>query len=265
MAQPWHEFSLLDRPDILLFVFYPRQDLSNSPLAENVTSYLIPVDQDISISCCFYAGDKSYANILYFHGNGEIASDYEDIGSIFNQMGLNLFVADYRGYGRSGGMPTLTSMIKDAHPIFEGFKKTLQERGYSGKLFVMGRSLGSASAVEVAYNYQGQLQGLIIESGFASVVNLLEDLGMPVKTFELEKSGEATGIELITKITIPTLVIHGEYDHIVPPEEGKALYASSGAKDKRLLIIPGVDHNTIFFGGMEQYTNALKDFIAAHS
>ena len=161
-------------------------------------------------------------------------------------------------------MPTLTSMIKDAHPIFEGFKKTLQEKGYSGKLFVMGRSLGSASAIEVAYNYQSQLQGLIIESGFASVFNLLEDLGMPTKAFGLEKSGEATGIELIRKISIPTLVIHGEYDHIVPLEEGKTLYANSGAKDKRLIIIPGVDHNTIFFGGMEQYLKALMDFTSAY-
>lgn len=265
MAQPWQEFSLLDRPEVLLFVFYPRKDIPDRPMPDNVKSYLIPVDQHVFISCCFYAGDKAYPTILYFHGNGEIASDYEDIGSIFNQKGLNLFVADYRGYGRSGGTPTLTSMIKDVRPIFEGFKKVLQEEGYSGKLFIMGRSLGSASAIEVAYHYQSQLQGLILESGFASVFNLLEDLGMPVSAFGLKKQGEATGIELMRKISIPTLIIHGEHDHIVPPEEGKTLYASSGAQDKRLLIIPDVDHNTIFFGGMEQYLEALKDFTSART
>jgi hypothetical protein len=59
--------------------------------------------------------------------------------------------------------------------------------------------------------------------------------------------------------------MHGEYDQIVPVEEGKALYESIAAQDKRLLIIPGVDHNTIFMGGMEQYLRALKDFTSAHN
>ena len=70
---------------------------------------------------------------------------------------------------------------------------------------------------------------------------------------------------LIRQISIPTLVIHGEYDQIVPPVEGKSLYQNIAAKDKRLLIIPGVDHNTIFLGGMEPYLNGLKNFISAHS
>ena len=265
MAQPWPEFSLLDRPEVLLFVFHPRKDIPNKPMAGNAKTYLIPVDQSISISCCFYAGDESYANILYFHGNGEIASDYEDIGVIYNELGLNLFVADYRGYGRSGGTPTLSNMVKDSRPIFEGFQKTLKDEGYSGNLFVMGRSLGSASAIEVACQYQSRLKGLIIESGFANAFNLFEYLGMPAKAFGISKTGTPTGIELMQKISIPTLIIHGEYDHIVPPEEGKTLYANSGAENKRLLIIPGVDHNTVFFGGMEQYTSALKAFISAYS
>jgi alpha-beta hydrolase superfamily lysophospholipase len=51
----------------------------------------------------------------------------------------------------------------------------------------------------------------------------------------------------------------------VPVEEGKALYENIAAKDKRLLIIPGVDHNTIFSGGMEPYIKALRDFISAYS
>jgi alpha-beta hydrolase superfamily lysophospholipase len=59
--------------------------------------------------------------------------------------------------------------------------------------------------------------------------------------------------------------MHGEYDQIVPIEEGRALYETIAAKDKLLLIIPGVDHNTIFMGGMEQYLHALKDFVSAHS
>jgi alpha-beta hydrolase superfamily lysophospholipase len=265
MTRPWQELEALDKPEILQFVFYPRKDFFEISAADNVIADTIPVDNAVSISYCFYLSDKEHPNILFFHGNGETASDYESIGPVYNQIGVNLFVADYRGYGRSGGEPTLTSMIEDAHPIFEGFKRLLRERGFSGKLFIMGRSLGTASAVELASHYQSQLSGLIIESGFANVFNLLDYLGFPLKALGIDVPETPSSLDLIRKISLPTLVMHGEYDQIVPVEEGKALYDGIGAKDKRLLIIPGVDHNTIFMGGMEQYLQALKDFVSAHS
>lgn len=265
MVQPWHELSFLDRPEVLQFVFYPRRDFAQQPDSANFMACSIPVDEAVSISCCFYFGSEKYSNILFFHGNGEIASDYDDIGAIYNANELNLFVADYRGYGLSGGKPTLTNMIRDTHPVFAGFKQVLKEKGFSGALFIMGRSLGSASAIELAYHYQNQLSGLILESGFADMFNLFEYLGFPAGTLELTGTESHSGLELVRRITIPTLIMHGEYDQIVPVQEGQTLYDNVAAKDKRLLIIPGVDHNTIFLGGMELYLQALRDFVSAHS
>ena len=265
MAEPRHELEALDKPEILQFIFYPRKDLFDISAAANVFADVIPVDEAVPISYCFYFSDKKHPNILFFHGNGEVASDYESIGSIYNQIGVNLFVADYRGYGRSGGKPTLTNMIKDTHPLFEGFKRVLKEKGFSGSLFLMGRSLGSASAIELASHYQSQLSGLIIESGFANVFNLFGYLGFPLKALGISVPETPSSLGLIRKISLPTLVMHGEHDQIVPVEEGRALYETIAAKDKRLLIIPGVDHNTIFMGGMEPYLQALKDFVSAHT
>jgi alpha-beta hydrolase superfamily lysophospholipase len=265
MVGPWPELEALDKPEILQFIFYPRRDFLEESVAGNVIAGLIPVDEAVSISYGLYVGGKKYPNILFFHGNGEIASDYLSIGSIYNQIGLNLFVADYRGYGSSDGKPTLSSMIKDAHPIFDGFKQVLKDGGFSGNLFIMGRSLGSASAIELASHYQSQFKGLIIESGFANVFNLLKYLGFPLKSLGVVVPEKPYSLELIRKISLPTLVMHGEYDQIVPVEEGKAIYEMIGTEDKRLLIIPGVDHNTIMSGGMQQYLRALQDFISAHS
>jgi alpha-beta hydrolase superfamily lysophospholipase len=265
MEKPWPELEALDKPEILQFIFYPRRDFLEKSAADNVMTGSILVDEAVSISYGFYFGDKKHPNILFFHGNGEVASDYVTIGSIFNQIGLNLFVADYRGYGSSGGKPTLSNMIKDAHPIFEGFKLVLKDHGFSGNLFIMGRSLGSASAIELASHYQSQLKGLIIESGFANVFNLLKYLGFPLKSLGLVVPRTPYSHKLIQKISLPTLVMHGEYDQIVPVEEGKVLYETIAAEDKHLVIIPGVDHNTIMSGGMRQYLQALHDFITAHS
>ena len=138
------DFALLDRPEVLRFVFYPRRDMFPRPMVENGTAHMIPVDEGVSISCRFYLADEKAPNILYFHGNGEIASDYDHIAPVFTQIGVNLFVADYRGYGSSGGTPTFASMMKDPHPLLDGFKSILRQNRYSGGLFVMGRSLGSA-------------------------------------------------------------------------------------------------------------------------
>ena len=265
MVKPWPELEALDRPEILQFIFYPRKDYLEQPAASDISTGLIPVDEAVSISYVFYIGKKNNPNILFFHGNGEVASDYVPIGSIYNQLGLNLFVADYRGYGSSGGKPTLSDMIKDAHPIFEGFKQILKDRGFTGNLFIMGRSLGSASAIELASHYGSQLKGLIIESGFASVYNLLKYLGFPLKSLGIVVPESPYSLKVVRNITIPTLVMHGEYDQIVPLEEGRALYETIPAKGKSLIIIPGVDHNTIMSGGMQQYLKAMQDFISAHS
>ena len=263
MIEVWPELEVLDKPDILQFIFYPMRDLQD--FTSDSKSGLITVDTGISISYSFYGGEKKNQNILFFHGNGEIASDYEAIGPIYNDNGLNVFVVDYRGYGRSGGKPTLGNMIKDAHPVLEGFKRILEQGEFSGSRFIMGRSLGSASAIELASHYQNEFSGLIIESGFANVFNLLKYLGFPLKSLGVDIPTKPYSLELIHKISIPTLVMHGEYDQIVPVEEGKNLYENIGAKDKHLVIIPGVDHNNIMLGGMQQYFRALGDFISQHS
>lgn len=260
-----NDFTLLDRPEISQFIFYPRRDFSPDPRVADATTHLIPVDEGISISCRFYFADGEAANILFFHGNGEIASDYDNIAPLFTQIGINLFVADYRGYGSSGGRPTFSAMMKDAHPIFDGFKQVLRQNEYTGNIFIMGRSLGAAPAIELAFNYQDGMGGLIIESGFASVGRLVELIGVPVETLGFNQQKLSFNVERIRSVTIPTLIIHGEYDNLIPLQHGRDLYQSSGAKDKRLLVIPGATHNDIFLVGMEDYLKAMKEFVMAQS
>jgi len=65
----------------------------------------------------------------------------------------------------------------------------------------------------------------------------------------------------IRTITLPTLILHGEYDSLIPSTEGKALFHNAATKDKRLLIIPGADHNDILWVGMERYLEAIREFV----
>jgi alpha-beta hydrolase superfamily lysophospholipase len=260
MKESWKEFEFLDNPAIVNAIFYPRPDFYSPSDSDPRMKTDIPVENHIKISCEFYFSGKSDPCILYFHGNGELASEYEDVAAIFNGAGINLFVADYRGYGRSGGRPTVSNMLKDSHALLKGFKSTLSARGFGGSHFIMGRSLGSASAIELAANYPDEFKGMIIESGFCDVTDLIARFGLFAGN-PGPGAPAAPGLDRVRRISMPALIIHGEYDSIVPPKEGKKIFRNLGSKEKRMVVVPNANHNSIFVDATEMYMRELGDFI----
>jgi pimeloyl-ACP methyl ester carboxylesterase len=215
------------------------------------------VEEAVSLGARFHMTGKSAPNILFFHGNGEIVADYDELGPLYNQMGLNFLPTDYRGYGRSSGSPSITTMMRDCHIVFDFVKKWLDEKGYGGPLMVMGRSLGSASALELAFHYPEMIDALIIESGFAYDAPLLELLGVNLKSINFSEMSGFQNVEKIKGFNKPTLIIHAELDHIISFSNGKALHEASPATDKTLLMIPGANHNDIFMRGLSEYMAAI--------
>jgi alpha-beta hydrolase superfamily lysophospholipase len=205
-------------------------------------------------------GHHEWPWILFFHGNGEVVSDYDEISPLYHQKKINLVVADYRGYGASTGVPTLTDLAQDAHTVFKEVREELSRRNLRKDLWVMGRSLGSISALELAYHHQEEIKGLIIESGFPSVVRIMFHLGMPAHGMGLEKIDQGC-LERIKKIFLPTLIIHGEQDSLVPLENAKDIYQHLGTREKELLVIPSATHNDIMIVGFKDYFKAIQHFI----
>jgi len=260
LEQP--DYSVMDQPEILQGMFYPRKDWWPPP--SGASDHLVPVDLDVSIHCRFYPCGHGAPSILFFHGNGEVVCDYDSIAAIYNEAGINLFVADYRGYGASGGLPTFASMIADARAIFKSFRTILESNGYCNPLFVMGRSLGSHSAAELAARYPEHLSGLIVESGFASMGRMWRRLSSRIDPSQLEKVAEAHQRK-IRSIALPVLILHGEWDTLVSPAAAKEFCEEVSSRDKQLVTIPGAGHNDIILVGMEQYFSALKEFVFAHA
>ncbi len=248
------DYSPLDQPFLLQFVFYPRKDFT--PCPKNAFDLSVGVEDQASISCRFYMGHHEWPWILFFHGNGEVVSDYDEVSPFYHQRKINLVVTDYRGYGTSTGTPTLTDLVRDAHMIFKGIRGELSRRKLRNDLWVMGRSLGSISALELAYHYQEMMKGLIIESGFPSVVRIIVHLGMPASGMGLEKIDQEC-VERIKKIFLPTLIIHGEKDSLVPLENAKDIYEHLGTQEKELLVIPSATHNDIMLVGFKDYSMPL--------
>jgi hypothetical protein len=139
-------------------------------------------------------------------------------------------------------------------------REELSRKNLRSDLWVMGRSLGSISALELAHQHQEVIKGLIIESGFPSVVRIITHLGMPAHGIDLEKIDQGC-LERIKQIFLPTLIIHGEQDMLVPIENAKDLYDHLGTREKELLVIPSATHNDIMLVGFKDYFKALQRFI----
>ena len=259
---PKIDYAALDRPEVLAFLFHPRKEYETRSPSVAAEDVLIPVDDTVAIGGRFHATRPEGVNILFFHGNGEIVGDYDDLGSVYHQMGINFLPVDYRGYGRSGGQPTVAAMMSDCHAILDFTRAWLQDNRYSGPLVLMGRSLGSASVLELAASHPEKIDGLIIESGFAYAGPLLQLLGINLAAIGFTESESFGNVDKIKAFNKPTLVIHAEYDHIIPFSDGEALFKACPSPDKTFLKIPGANHNDIFMRGMSVYLEAVKQLAA---
>jgi alpha-beta hydrolase superfamily lysophospholipase len=269
-----HDFEILNRPEICARIFHPRaepiekQVPGNQPgnadnKADSKKDHLIPVEKGIHVGARFHFGSEpACANLLFFHGNGEIVADYDDLAPFYNQSGINFFAVDYRGYGRSSGKPTIGNMLADCHVIFDYVRRWLKKNDWHGPLIVMGRSLGSASALELAACNPGQVQALVIESGFAFTRPLLRVLGINPDAIGLSSQNGLGHLDKIRRYQGPTLIIHAADDHIIPYTDAEALFHSSPASDKKLVRIEGANHNNILMHGFTEYMHAIQSLAA---
>ena len=101
------DYSVLDRPEVLRALFHPRPETGTIGSADNGLDLLIPVEENIRVGARFHIRDKTCPNILFFHGNGEIVSDYDDLGPMYNRLGINFLPVDYRGTAAPTARPPL--------------------------------------------------------------------------------------------------------------------------------------------------------------
>lgn len=250
----------MDYTQIERVFFHPRSTKKTEAPADAV-NIDVPVATDISLGCRLFSHGKDAPTLIFFHGNGEIVSDYDDIGPLYLEEGLNFLVCDYRGYGWSGGTPRLDSFLHDADATFVFLRDWLAQQGYTGPLFVMGRSLGSACAIEIAARHADAISGLIIESGFARTLPLAQVLGLDLAAMGIREEDSFDNGGKIASVTKPTFILHGQHDQLIPLWQAETLQAASGAQQKELQIVPGADHNSLIAVAGKRYFAAIRAFI----
>ncbi len=252
------DYAILDEAGAPANMFFPRDDLW--PVSNGARDEQFEVAPGIMIGARFFGSDPAWPTLLFFHGNGEIASDYDDISSIYEDRGINLLVAEFRGYGTSGGVPTVASLVGDADIVARAFHAFLDAEGYTGPRWIMGRSLGAHAAVEVAAQAAAGFTGLIIESGATNVRRSLERYGL----LDTERGGLLARAHeaKIGSITMPTLIIHGQYDDLVPISAAHELFdLLTSSTPRKLVTIPEAGHNDLLFLGEQLYFDSIREFL----
>jgi uncharacterized protein len=245
------EQSILDHPVLTERYFFPRQqEFENTFWVEN---------DNIKLSCYYHNPHPDSKTVIYFHGNGEIVPDYFDLFvPIFDKMGFNLFLAEYRGYGMSTGNPGLAAMLSDVKPIINAIGLPHEQ------LILFGRSIGSLYAIHGA-SICPDISGLIIESGVATILERVllrihpQELGIPMQLLELAVEKDFNHQDKLEKYKGKTLVMHAEHDSMVHNAHGLKLYEWA-PEPKSLKLFPEGDHNDIFHVNAEEYFKLIHQF-----
>jgi fermentation-respiration switch protein FrsA (DUF1100 family) len=192
---------------------------------------------------------------LFCHGNGGNISHRLDSLVIFHRLGLNVFIFDYRGYGRSRGRPSEQGTERDALGAWRWLTEDKQTDPVT--LLIFGRSLGGAIAAELAN--QRPSAGLILESSFTSFI----DIGRahyPFLPVRLLARYRYETIKKVAGINIPVLVVHSRQDELVPFSYGQKLFEAC-SEPKEFLEISG-GHNDGFLLSGDVYVRGLDGFIS---
>lgn len=197
--------------------------------------------------------------LLYLHGNDKNIGGAQDLGNAvrLRDMGYNLLMVDYRGYGKStGGEPTEAKMYEDAETTWNYLIK--QRASDAKRTFIYGHSLGGAIAIDLATHHP-EAAGVIAESTFTSMVDMgkREHRYMPV---DLLLNQRFDSLGKINHLKVPLLLIHGTWDRHVPYQMSQRLY-DSAPQPKFLKLIEGGDHGNCGLVAPLEYRAAVGEFV----
>lgn len=201
--------------------------------------------------------NKRGLTVLFCHGNaGNIEHRLEKI-TMLHDIGLNVFIFDYRGYGKSAGSPDEEGVYKDADGAYLYLKEKREIS--AAKIILYGESIGGAVAVDLAK--REKVGSLITEGAFTSIKDMTRIVYPFLPHFIL-----STRFDTLSKIGFvkcPKLIIHSQDDEIVPVSMAAKLFNVS--KDPKLFVKIRGGHNTAFSDSKKTYKESIGYFIAGLS
>jgi len=240
-------------------VYHPQRELLTSPsvIGLNYEDIYIETEDNVTLHGWYVPADSAQLTVLYLHGNaGNISGRLETL-RLLHELGISVYMVDYRGYGRSEGQPSEEGTYLDAQAIWNYLQ--VERNIPRGHIVVMGRSLGGSIAARLAARENPA--AAVIESTFISAAELGSDL-YPWLPVHWMLSYEYRTLEYIRQIKAPLFMAHSRDDEVVPFDHGKRLYQE--ASDPKVFLELSGSHGTGFMENEARYREALRAFLVKY-
>ena len=231
---------------------FPTQDVRGGRAAPDFVEHRLVARDGVAVRALELRGGGAAPVVVHFHNNREVAEQTAGVARELAARGLGVVLAEYRGYGGAGnGSPSEEGLYADAEAVLE----MLRARGVGPERIVLwGTSLGTGVAAEMARRGRGGR--LVLVTPYTSIPDLIADV-VPFLPAGLLVADHFDTLSKASSIAIPTLVVHGDADEIVPFRMGQRLAAAiPGA---HLLRIPGGRHGDL----LQRAHSSIVEAIAA--
>lgn len=201
------------------------------------------------------AGQAGVPRVVFFHGNGEANVHNLELARSLARAGVDVFLAEYRGYGGCAGHPGEAGLRRDAAAALQALPENGSGSVPSGPVVLVGRSLGTGVAVELAARGEGAF--VILLSPYTSMVEMGRIVAGPLAW--LLVADRFDSLSKAPRVKQPVVVLHGTRDEVIPFEQGRRLAAAF--PDARFVPLEGRGHNDVF-GQAELVAGLIREWSA---
>ncbi len=192
--------------------------------------FFIEVQDGVKLNAVFFTpSTESKGLILYFHGNAGNLQRWGNYAIDFTQLGYEVLMIDYRGYGKSSGIPNEAAFYNDSKTVLQWCKENIK----FSRLIIYGRSLGSAVATNLAATNTPDM--LILETPFDELKGVIYPPIRPMLALFPQRNFFSNKNN-IPKIHCRKVIFHGTSDWIVPLSSALKLKPLLGDGDKFYII-----------------------------
>jgi fermentation-respiration switch protein FrsA (DUF1100 family) len=237
-------------------VFFPDPYLVGTPadFGLEYEEVHFPADDGVELHG-WWVPKAGAPTLLWFHGNGgNISHRLENIKLLHDLVGVQVFIFDYREYGRSQGRISREGTFMDAAGAYRHLTEVRAIP--AADLVLFGRSLGTALATDLAG--RRPCRSLILESAFTNSSDMAKM--MAPSLFDWRPRVPYDNLGKIDRVKVPVFIIHGSQDEIIPVDMGRRVFAAAN-DPKELYIIAGAHHNDTYLVGGREYFRRWQEFI----
>lgn len=255
-----HIPTVLDTPEVTKHLLPVRKEKLPGAY-EGLVNIEFEVSPNIIIQSYFYPAKKEGSTVIILPSPSGTAEQIEAVVSGVLQKDSNVLVAPSRNFKEDYPQLTVSEFFAEGGVIFDLAVDWLRENDFTGEIILMGQSLASVLAIEIAGKKKDVIKGLFLENVFCETLPYLNAKGVNIQGLGTEEDVSFNILEEIEAIKLPTLFFHGSKDSITPVPLAEKLQAHCGARTKQFFVIPGGSHEQLYLAGGDLYFETIKKFI----